>query len=193
MVCLMSTLACSLLLATVARGTAPPGGMQIGSVSQPLIAADGSTYLIFLPPKWSRDALHPVLLFLHGVGGINNAHGCRDPGLSAQLPLLNATYAARVTHIVIVPIARRSSWRHHFASAIALVDMALSDLRGDPSRVAIGGQSMGAHGAYLYASELAPGRFCAVVVMCGYLDEDWDDDMLPTVASALKSTPIWVL
>ena len=33
-----------------------------------------------------EDAAHPVLLFLHGVGGINNGKGCRDPGLRTQFP-----------------------------------------------------------------------------------------------------------
>ena len=41
-------------LALVARAEPPPG-MVVGSVSQPLVAADGSTYLIFLPPNWSAQ------------------------------------------------------------------------------------------------------------------------------------------
>ena len=169
--------------------------MVVGSVSQPLTAADGSTYLIYLPPKWTAAGSHPVLLFLHGVGGINNGDGCRKPGLTTQFPLLDPKYAAKVQHIVIVPVAKQRNWRHHFDSSMALVDMALSQLGGDPSRVAIAGQSMGGHGAYLYASELAPGRFCAVVAMCGYVDENLplDKGGVPAaVTESLKSTPIWV-
>ena len=56
---------------------------------------------------------------------------------------------------------------------------------------------MGGHGAYLYASQLAPGRFSAVAVMCAYLDEDNPFvDAVPAAVSAvvepLKSTPIWI-
>ena len=188
-------------IATMAQS---PTGMVVGSVSQPLTATDGSTYLIYLPPKWTAAGSHPVLLFLHGVGGINNGDGCRKPGLTTQFPLLDPKYAAKVQHIVIVPVAKQRNWRHHFDSSMALVDMALSQLGGDPSRVAIAGQSMGGHGAYLYASELAPGRFCAVVAMCGYVDEFslvhmdahgriLDKGGVPAaVAESLKSTPIWV-
>ena len=171
-----------LLIADAAAS--PPEGMVVGSVSQPLETADGSTeYLIFLPPNWTPTSLHPVLLFLHGVGGINNAKGCRNPGLTTQFPLLDPEYAAKVEHIVIVPVAKRPNWLHHFQPTMALLDMALSDLGGDPDRVSIAGQSMGGHGAYLYASQLAPERFCAVVAICAYLDED-----IPP----LKSTPIWL-
>ena len=184
----------NVLVATMAQS--PPAGMVVGSVSQPLTAADGSTYLIFLPPKWTAEASHPVLLFLHGVGGINNGDGCRKPGLTTQFPLLDPTYAAKVQHIVIVPVAKQRNWRHHFDSSMSLVEMALSQLGGDPSRVAIAGQSMGGHGAYLYASQLAPGRFCAVVAMCGYVDEDAPlataADAPTAVTEPLKDTPIWV-
>ena len=62
---------------TGARGLPP--GMVVGDVSEPLTSADGSTFLIFLPPAWKNvTASHPVLLFLHGVGGINNGKGCRE-------------------------------------------------------------------------------------------------------------------
>ena len=75
------------MVVAAARAAALPEGMVVGSVSQPLTAADGSEYLIFLPPTWTgEDAAHPVLLFLHGVGGINNGKGCRDPGLRTQFP-----------------------------------------------------------------------------------------------------------
>jgi pimeloyl-ACP methyl ester carboxylesterase len=136
-----------------------------------------------------------VMLFLHGVGGINNGPGCQNPGLTTQFPLLDPAYAAKVEHIVLVPVAKQPNWRHHYSSAMSLVDMALSDLGGDPRRVTIAGQSMGAHGAYLYATELAPGRFCALVVMCGYLSEEGPiGNVVPSaILGPLKSTPIWIL
>lgn len=166
--------------------SAPPG-MLIGDVSQPLVAADGSEYLIFLPPTWTATASHPVLLFLHGFGGINNAEGCRNPGLKTQIPLQSPEYAAKVPHIIIIPVAAQRDWKHHFASSIALVDMAISKLGGDRSRVSVCGQSMGGHGAYLYAS-MAPDRFCSVVSIMGYADGSIDDVVQP-----LNAMPIWAL
>ena len=92
--------------------------------------------------------------------------------LAGVCTLLDPAYAAKVPHIVLVPVARQRDWRHHFGSSMALVDMAISELGGDATRVTVAGQSMGAHGAWLYASQLAPSRFCAVITMCGYLDSD---------------------
>ena len=176
------------MLGSSAAGAGPPEGMVVGSVSQPLSAPDGSEYLIFLPSNWTSASLHPILVFLHGVGGINNAGGCRNPGLTTQFPLLDPEYAAGVEHIVIVPVARRPDWRHHFESTMALLDMALSDLAGDPDRVSIAGQSMGGHGAYIYASQLAPERFCAVVAICAYLDEDHEVSSIGSVTSEAEGT-----
>ena len=183
-------------LAAIAQ-VSPPAGMAVGSVSEPLIAPDGSTYLIFLPPTWTdSSSTHPVMLFLHGVGGINNAKGCRNPGLTTQFPLLDTEYAAKVDTIVIVPVAKQANWRHHLNSSMALIDMALSELGGDPSRVSVAGQSMGGHGAYLYAAELAPGRFAAVIAMCAYVDEGGPigapENVPKTMVAALKDTAVWV-
>jgi hypothetical protein len=108
--------------------TAVPPGMVIGNVSEPLVAADGSTYLIFLPPNWTSTGSHPVLLFLHGFGGINNAKGCRNPGLKTQIPLQSPEYAAKILHIMIIPVAAQRDWRHHFASSMGLVDMAIAEV-----------------------------------------------------------------
>ena len=109
-----------------------------------------------------------------------------------RFPLLDPAYAAGVAHIVVVPVARRRDWRHHFESSMALVDMALATLGGDPDRVAVAGQSMGGHGAYSYASRMAPGRFSAVVAACGYLDEDDATAAPDAVVGPLARTPLWV-
>ena len=170
----------------------PPIG-KLGRVSEPLTAKDGSTYLIFLPPRWTAAAKsNPVLLFLHGVGGINNASGCANPGLTTQFPLNDAEYVATLEHIVLVPVAAKRDWRHHFASAMLLLDMTLADLGGDPNRVALAGQGMGGQGAWQFAA-LAPERFCAVVVICGWVDERNGDVVPREIVESLKAIPIWAL
>ena len=42
-----------------------------------------------------------------------------------------------------------------------------TDLRGDPTRVYLTGQSMGGHGAWMFAAQ-QPRFFAAVAVVCGY-------------------------
>jgi len=165
--------------------------MLLGRVSEPKTAADGSTYLLFLPPKWTATPKsNPVMLFLHGVGGINNAKGCTNPGLTTQFPLNDPEYAARLEHIVLVPVAAKRDWRNHYDSAMSLVDMAVEDLGGDPSRVTLAGQGMGGQGVWQLAT-MAPDRFCALVVCCGWVDERNGDVVPPALVEAIKSKPVW--
>ena len=42
-----------------------------------------------------------------------------------------------------------------------------TDLRGDPTRVYLTGQSMGGHGAWTFVAQ-QPRFFAAVAVVCGY-------------------------
>lgn len=164
----------------------------IGRVSKALTAEDGSIYLLFLPPKWTNSPKsHPALLFLHGVGGINNAAGCVNPGLTTQFPLNDPAFAAKLEHIVIVPVAAQRDWRNHYDSLMALVDMAVAELGADPQRVALAGQGMGGQGAWQIAS-MVPGKFCAVVSVCGWVDERKGAVMPPSLIEALKATPTWV-
>ena len=113
----------ALLTASVFASTfvvgAPPPGLVVGSVSEVLVdPVFGGEYLIFLPPTWTATGSYPVLLFLHGVGGINNGKGCRNPGLKTQFPLLDPSYASKLEHIVLVPVAKQRNWRHHFPYAM---------------------------------------------------------------------------
>jgi len=168
----------------------PPIG-KVGGVCEPLTAADGSTYLLFLPPRWTAAPnSNPVLLFLHGIGGINNATGCNKPGLTTQFPLNDPAYAAELEHIVLVPVAAQRDWRNHFASCMALVDMAVATLGGDPNRIALSGQGMGGQGVFQYAA-MAPERFCAFVAICGWVDEREGDHVPAPIVDALKSKPFW--
>lgn len=63
------------------RGTAKPRCsliycMEVGRLTTHT-AADGFSYLRFLPVGWTKDSRSPVLLFLHGSGGLNNEKNIR--------------------------------------------------------------------------------------------------------------------
>ena len=50
--------------------------MEVGRLTTHT-AADGFSYLRFLPVGWTKDSRSPVLLFLHGSGGLNNEKNIR--------------------------------------------------------------------------------------------------------------------
>ena len=51
-------------------------------------------------------------------------------------------------HIVLIPIAPQRPWSLHFESVMSILELGLSELGGDPSRVAVTGQSIGGNGTW---------------------------------------------
>ena len=134
-----------------------------------LTAVDGSEYLLFLPPGWAgKDSSHPVMLFLHGRGGVKNEDNIRGQSLTRMLT--SPEFAQSCPFIVLTPIAQQPGWQPQFPSVLALLEMAVRDLGGDSSRLYCTGQSMGGNGCWHLAAE-NPGLFAAIAPVCGYVVE----------------------
>ncbi len=170
--------------------------MPDNGVSEVQTAEDGTQFMVFRPSSWSEEAVAagkkwPVLLFLHGAGGVKNPDNVRGQSLTRML--LNPEYvqANAVEHIVLMPVAPARDWNKHFERVMALVSMSIAELGGDQSRVALAGQSMGGNGAWMLAAQ-HPQTFCAVVVVCGYIDRDDTQSVPASLVAALKPKPVWV-
>ena len=140
---------------------------------------------LFVPSNWQSPSAtakrYPVIVFLHGRGEsggfeINNAQS-----LPLQL-LTNRSFAASFPFITVVPqCPRQCAMANHWLSTTlqsvtALVrdwvlhqpDAGNGGLGGERSKVYLAGQSMGGHGAWIYAAQ-QPRLFAAIVVVCGYM------------------------
>ena len=140
---------------------------------------------LFVPSNWQPPSAtakrYPVIVFLHGRGEsggfeINNAQS-----LPLQL-LTNRSFAASFPFITVVPqCPRQCAMANHWLSTTlqsvtALVrdwvlhqpDAGNGGLGGERSKVYLAGQSMGGHGAWIYAAQ-QPRLFAAIVVVCGYM------------------------
>jgi S-formylglutathione hydrolase FrmB len=101
----------------------------------------------------------PLLVFLHGRGAN------QDSELSSQLFQALRALGSRAPDIVFPYGGDHSYWHDRAGGAWAeyvlreVIPDAVARLHADPSRIAIGGISMGGFGAYNLA-RLAPGRFC---------------------------------
>ena len=117
-------------------------------------------YTLYLPPGYesSSNMRYPVLYMLHGMG--NNNHQWADYGLLAEADHLIST--GQITPMIIVmPNGGRDYWMDHadgtgrYGSAIAddLVQLIDRTYRTQTDRDAraIGGNSMGGHGAFQLA------------------------------------------
>lgn len=134
---------------------------------------------LFLPEAWDPAASAPVLVFLHGRGESGGFDVTNAQSLPLQL-LTNKSFAATFPFIAVIPqcpaqCAHANYWLPTTLQSITalLREWVLSDgpqqprLGGDRARVHLAGQSMGGHGAWLYAAQ-QPRLFAAVVVVCGY-------------------------
>ena len=169
-------------------------GLTPGQISGVLKAEDGIEYMVFLPSSWEKDGAdkkHPLLLFLHGRGGVKNPDNIRGQSLTRML-IEKAEFAASFPFVVITPVCPSAKgWPNENESLARLVESSLAAFRGDPARTYLAGQSMGGHGAWMLGAQ-RPDLFAAVVPVCGYLDrakaaEDGDKALGPNTAAMVAS------
>jgi S-formylglutathione hydrolase FrmB len=129
------------------------------SIKSPLVHA--SLPVAAVIPAGATGQQRPLLVFLHGKGGDENSS--LSPQLFAALKQLGP-----LAPDVVFPYGGSDSYWHNRADGAwgsyvmnEVIPQALTRLGADPSRVAIGGVSMGGFGA-LNLARLDPGRFCAV-------------------------------
>lgn len=124
-------------------------------------------YVVYVPRDFDARKRWPVILFLHGSGERG-----RD-GLRATQIGVGAAIRAHpewVPAIAVFPQAPADSrWLDGPADAAMMaLDRAMAEFHGDPARVYLTGLSMGGYGTY-HLALAHPGRFAAVVVVCGGL------------------------
>jgi predicted peptidase len=138
-------------------------------------------YSVFLPNGYDGKKSFPVVLFLHGAGERGN-----DGVTSAQVGLGAAIYGHPEDYplIAVFPQAEKtwSADSDDAQAALAALNDVLKTFKGDRNKVILTGLSMGGSGSWSIASA-RPGRFAAVVPICGRGRED--------NVNVLKTLPIW--
>jgi S-formylglutathione hydrolase FrmB len=143
-----------------APGTATHGAQIVRFTIKSSLVHQTMPVTAIIPPGASGQP-RPLLVFLHGKGG--NQDSSVDGALFAAL----ASLGARAPDVVFPYGGADSYWHDRADGAWAsyvyqeVIPQALSRLHADPTRIAIGGISMGGFGA-LDIARLHPGRFCAV-------------------------------
>lgn len=140
-------------------------------------------HLVYLPPGYDDDPVHPwpLILFLHGSGERGNElDRVKVNGLARELA------AGREVPAIVLspqcPAGARWDGELMVAALDALLDDALSRYRVDPRRVYLTGLSMGGFGTWALAAA-HPERFAAIAPVCGGGN--------PDLAIRLRRTPIW--
>ncbi len=166
-------------------------------------------YQVYVPVDYARGNLYPVILFLHGVG-----EGGEDGLLQTQVGLGPAIRQARdrFPFIVVFPQARRGQlWAGEMTTlALKALDKTAKEFNGDPQRLYVTGISLGGFGTWVVAAK-APGKFAAIVPICGFVNVKRPDmpaerktfvlkdnpfanspDPYAAVASQISKVPTWI-
>ena len=162
---LLLLLALSVVLGGCATTPALPE--QGGFVAREVVVT-GITYRyqVFVPSRAVTRDRPAVILFLHGSGerGSDNRKQ-----LAVGLPAYVRAHADDFPAVVVIPQApENSEWNPLADIVLAQLDAASREFGGDPDRTYLTGMSMGGYGTWDYALR-APGRFAALVPVCGGL------------------------
>lgn len=163
------------------------------------IAGTSHRYQVFVPASAAGGRTPPVIMFLHGSGERGN-DGAKQTQVGIG-PYIRA-HLADFPAIVVFPQAPdETEWGDNAGLVFATLDAATREFHGDPDRTYLTGLSMGGYGTWEMALR-APGRFAALVPVCGGLVHprrpsmgvsgmDGVADPYATVAGRLKGTPVW--
>jgi predicted peptidase len=206
----MRTLTLFTFLLTLALPAAAASRIETGFLDREVTMGSVSyRYQVYVPVHYAQGKLHPVILFLHGAG-----EGGEDGLLQTQVGLGPAIRQARerFPFIVVFPQARRDQfWAGEMAAlALKTLDQTVKEFNGDPQRLYVTGISMGGFGTW-YVAAKAPGKFAAIVPICGFVNVKRPDlpaerkvfvlednpfanspDPYVTVASQISKVPTWI-
>ena len=151
-------------------------------------------YRLFVPRDYDPARKYPIVLWLHGAAGrgadnVSQLAGGNFPGSHiwtkpeigqkyhpfVLAPQVDLTKGWARPHTNTPPVAIRL--------ALEVLDEVETKYSIDRSREYVVGQSMGGEGVWA-ALSIAPQRFAAAIVLCGY----GDADMIPRLAKI----PVWI-
>jgi predicted peptidase len=158
-------------------------------------------YQVYIPHGWTKSQRLPVILFLHGAGERgDNGLAQTQVGLGGSLRMRPERWPA----IVVMPQCPRESWwsaPEAMDIALAALDAALKEFKGDRDRVYLTGLSMGGYGTFAIGAKHAA-RFAALVPICGGVrmprrpgrpeQPDTGVDLYAAAAKGIGPTPIWI-
>jgi predicted peptidase len=205
--------ACMLAIACAGQGgsrsamTSVDGAID-GFVAREILISPSDThsYRLFIPPSYDPRKRYPLVVWLHGAGGLGTDNALQIQG--DQIPGTHTWTTAKqqAAHpaFVLVPQAWRV-WHYSFDSIgdpdtplgtmLAIVRKLEGEFSIDSKRLYIAGQSVGGAGLWaLISSERNP--FAAALFVCPALgarpDTGVSGDLSPARVARAARVPMWV-
>jgi predicted peptidase len=189
-------------------GTARAQKIETGFLNRS-VTVNGSEYryVVYVPREFSNARSWPVIVALHGGGEYGNDGMKQTAGGLARAIRINPE---RFPAIVVFPQAHADGtpgWQMEGGkAALAELENAIKEFRGDPKRIYLTGLSAGANGSWFLLSRY-PERFAAAVIVCGFvspfkgktsgvnypaLAPASTTDPFSAIAKRVSSIPIWI-
>ncbi len=154
---------------------------------------DTLLYRLFIPPQYDQKKKYPLVVYLHGGGGVGNDNLKQiDGGNGYLIDLFTGDDTqAHYPSFVVAPQTPVEGWieedsitpTHHLRLVYELIGELQRTYKIDEARVYVAGQSMGGFGTFAIISE-HPRTFAAGVVLCGGGDQ--------SRVARLTNVQIWV-
>lgn len=162
-----------------------------GSLETRTARVGGYDYIYQLHVPAKADAPPPVIVFLHGIGQRGAGGYLPESGAAGSLV---RRYLSRVPAVILFPQCDTGTyWSHPAMDELVMTSLAQteSEFKADAARLYLTGVSMGGYGVWHLASE-HPGRFAALVSVCGGVHGRDDADRFKNVAEKVGKTPAWL-
>jgi predicted peptidase len=180
------------LRAGMQNPVSPGAGFQARSYHSP--SGETMSYRLFVPPGYDPAKKYPLVLWLHNAAarGSDNLLQISASNFLGTHIWTTPENQARFPAFVLAPqVSDTKMWARPHANtppvsirlALEILDAIEKEYTVDLDRVYVAGQSMGGEGAWMVLA-VAPGRFAAAIVLCGYSDS-W-------VIDRVTKVPVWV-
>jgi len=183
-----------------ARGTDPSAQSEIRPSRESVMAGktyqgrEGRTmpYRLFVPGKYNRRQKYPLVLYLHGGGGLGRDNLKQIQGGNGFILdlLISSRSQARYPCLVVAPQSDDQGWveddditpSDQLRLVLGLIEHLEQTYSLDRARLYVAGQSLGGFGTFAIMA-LRPDLFAAAVPICGGGDE--------SKARAMARVPVW--
>ena len=155
------------------------------------VSPKGTKFLLYLPPGYNPSSSYPMLIVLHGQGGLGDNYNLlvNKDQIPSRLISENKWPSAYPFIVVTpqlkrdesVPIPADQKWPPEMVDEV--VEHVRKGYAVNPNKIYITGLSQGSHGSYDYTAAF-PSKIAAAVYISGAPDS--------TIACQVKNVPVWV-
>lgn len=149
-------------------------------------------YRLYVPKNYDRQQKYPLILYLHGGGGVGDDNRKQIEGGNAYIVdlLVSRSTQANNPSILVVPQAPNEGWigsdlitpTRYLSLVLDLIKDLETSYSIDVNQRYVLGQSMGGFGTFAILT-MSPHMFAAAVPVCGGGDE--------SKAAQIAHVPIW--